>query len=129
MAARSRRGSPPCLRPGFLVVWARAQPSHLGGYRTLRPRAGALAASGVARRAVRARCGVTVSGSGKRLAQVRRGFETVAPWLLGRHADADPRTNRDLGHSYPGPQVEQRGLDREAVLIARDAERLAQPSG
>src|SRR6267154_6712472 len=132
MAARSRGGGLARVRQGFLVLWARGQPSHIVSHRTLRPRAGALSAGGVSRRVVCPRCGVIAevrrSSPAKRFAQEGRALETVTPWLLERHADSDPRANHDLGRGYSRAQFERRELEREPVVVARDAECFAQAS-
>ena len=79
---------------------------------------GLCAADGLARRAVRARRGVTGAGAScgaERLAQEPRCLEAVAPRQIDRDAEsrsADRPRSRALRHG--GPQLEHRRLERAA---------------
>src|ERR1700730_5562271 len=46
--------------------------------------------------------------------------------MLACPANSDPRADRPLGPGYSGAQLEHRELEREPIVIAGDAQRLAQ---
>src|ERR1043166_1014171 len=52
----------------------------------------------------------------------------VAPRQLGRPRDADSRAGDHLDRAVALEELERRAVEREAVVLARDPERLAEPA-
>src|SRR5215472_15772842 len=58
-----------------------------------------------------------------------RAGEPVAPRLLGRAGDPDPRPDRERRLALAGEELERQLVERQAVVDTRDAERLAELPG
>src|SRR6266568_3392318 len=65
--------------------------------------------------------------SSERPAQKFRAGETVAPGHLRRLGDADARPDQDLDRTFPRAQGKRRPVERKAIMLPRDAERLGEP--
>src|SRR5262249_3862451 len=65
----------------------------------------------------------------ERLAQEARAGDAVAPRLVHGLGEADARADGDLYLAGPPVQLERRGVERQAVVRPRNAERLAHPAG
>src|SRR2546423_13222892 len=63
-----------------------------------------------------------------RPAQVARPGDPEAPGELGRARDPDARAAEDLRPRFALAQLERRLVERELVVVACHAERLAEPS-
>ena len=61
----------------------------------------------------------------ERLAQKRRGLQAIAPRFLRGFGDSDPHAGRDLGSAGARAQFERRAVERQAVLLSRNAQRFA----
>ena len=64
----------------------------------------------------------------KRLAQIARAFHPETPRQVGSFGDPNPHAFDDFRFFRTRPQFEGRLVERQAILRARDAERLAQPA-
>ena len=61
-------------------------------------------------------------------AEEARAREPVAPREIRSARDPDPRAGDDVDRLRAKAQLERRAVEREAVVLARDRERLAQPT-
>src|ERR1700692_1291223 len=65
----------------------------------------------------------------KRLAEKARAFLAIAPQSVGRFDDADARSGDDFDRAGTRKKREWRLVERNTILCAGDAQRLAQPAG
>src|SRR4029453_3986393 len=72
-------------------------------------------------------CASCSASRAERTAEEPRAREAVAPWAFGGLRDADPRPDKKLGLVASRAEVERRAVERQAVVLARDPERLAEP--
>ena len=71
----------------------------------------------------------TALATRQRPAEVARPRGCVPPGAVGRDADPDPRPRDDLHPRVRRVELERGRIEREPVVLARDAERLTEPPG
>src|SRR5437867_1769946 len=72
---------------------------------------------------------VDTAHQSKRFAQKPRSLQPVAPGQFDRLGDADSHAGGDVGFAEPRMQRERRNVERQFIMLDRDAKRLAELAG